>query len=82
MNSRARTIGPATRCGKKLRYSAKSIVLAGSSRPLRRWTSTTYEIAWKTMKLMPTGSAIAASGSGRPSPALSRTALISSAKKP
>ena len=30
MNSRARTIGPATRCGKKLRYRPKSIVLAGS----------------------------------------------------
>ena len=34
------------------------------------------------MKLMPTGSAIAASGSGSPRPTLSSSALISVAKKP
>ena len=34
------------------------------------------------MKLMPTGSAIAASGSGSPRPNVSRTLLNSSAKKP
>ena len=41
-----------------------------------------YEIAWNVKKLIPTGSAIAASGSGSPSPTLSSVALISVAKNP
>ena len=39
MNSVARTIGPATRCGKKDRYTAVSMGLASGVLP--RYTSTT-----------------------------------------
>src|SRR6476660_6129666 len=54
-NSVARTIGPATRCGKNDRYTAKRISDVGLTIP--RYVSMTYDSAWKVKNEMPTGSA-------------------------
>src|SRR5215471_15996775 len=53
-SSLARTIGPATRCGKNAWKTAKRANDAGTSSP--RYVSTTYEIAMNVKKEMPTGS--------------------------
>src|SRR5690349_15500929 len=54
-SSRARTIGPATRCGKNDWKTANRANDAGTSS--RRYVSTTYEIAMQVENEMPTGSA-------------------------
>ena len=53
-SSPARTIGPATRCGKNAWNTANRISVVGTSSP--RYVSTTYEIAMNVKKETPTGS--------------------------
>ena len=57
-------IGPAMSCGKSSRYSAActGLFCADAS---RRYTSTTYEMAWKVKNEMPIGSSDVREGQRR-----------------
>ncbi len=56
--------------------------MSEAARVSPRYTSTTYEIAWKVKNEIPIGSTIWTSGSGEPSPSESRKPSTSETKKP
>ena len=55
--------------------------MSEAARVSPRYTSTTYEIAWKVKKEMPIGSTICTSGSGDPSPIPSSASSVCVTKK-